>query len=144
MQVSRGIKEAIKAGIEEMVVDSWGIELVSRNNSSDPRTKARSIQQVSRSYQWGRSFLNRSTRYRGAVGIAIRKSLKSSTDSKVSRRCWASFSKQFFERRKTQIWMQSNTQLNQWSNQHNNLSESSLKKKKFKHMDLKNTHTKQV
>ena len=50
-----------------------------------------------------------------------KKALRSSTDSKVSRRCQTSFSKQFFERRKTQIWMQSNIQLNQWSNQHNNL-----------------------
>ena len=57
----------------------------------------------------------------------------------VSRRCRASFSKQFFKKWKTQTSMQSNMQLNQWSNQHNNLSKSSLKKK-LKHMDLKNTH----
>ena len=86
MQVSRGVEEAIKVGIEEMVVDKWGIEPVSRNNSSYPRTEARSIHQVSRSYQGGRSFLDQSTRYREAVGIAIRKSWRSSTNSKVSRR----------------------------------------------------------
>ena len=40
----------------------------------------------------------------------------------VSRSCQASFSKQFFEMWKTQIWMQSNIQLNQRSNQHKNLS----------------------
>ena len=43
--------------------------------------------------------------------------------------------------RKTQTWMQSNMQLNQWSNQHIKLSKSSLNKN-FKHMDLpKETHT---
>ena len=42
---------------------------------------------------------------------------------------------------KTQTWMQSNMQLNQWSNQHIKLSKTSLKWK-FKHMDLqKHTHT---
>ena len=43
MQVSRDIEEAIEVGIEEMVVDSWGIEQVSRNNTSDPRTEAQSM-----------------------------------------------------------------------------------------------------
>ena len=86
MQVSRGIKEAIKVSIEEMVVDSWGIEKVSRNNSSDSRIEARSIHQVSRSYRGGRSFLDRSTKYRGAVEKAIRHSWRILTDSKVSRR----------------------------------------------------------
>ena len=47
MQVSKGIEEAIEVGIEEMVVDSWGIEKVSKNNSSDPRTESQSIHQVS-------------------------------------------------------------------------------------------------
>ena len=69
-----------------MLVDSWGIEQVSRNNSSDPWIEAWSIHQVSRSYRGDRSFLDRSTRYWGAVRIAIWKSLRSSTDSKVSRR----------------------------------------------------------
>ena len=36
---------------------------------------------------------------------------------------------------KTQTWMQSNMQLNQWSNQYIKLLKSSLKWK-FKHMDL--------
>ena len=45
--------------------------------------------------------------------------------------------------RKTHTWMQSNMQLNQWSNQHIKLSKSSLNKN-FKHMDLpKETHTTQ-
>ena len=63
-----------------------GIE-VSRNNPSDARTEARSIHKLSRSYRWGRRFLDLSTRYWEAVKIAIWKSLRSSTDSMVSRRC---------------------------------------------------------
>ena len=64
MQVSRGIKEAIEVGIEEMVVDSWGIEeqlIRSKNKSSiDPpgveklsrrQELSWSIHQVSRSYR---------------------------------------------------------------------------------------------
>ena len=81
-----GVGDAVEVGVEKMLVDSWGIDQVSSNNSSDLRTKARSIYQVSRSYRGGRSFLDRSTKYRGAVGIAIWKGLRSSTDSKVSRR----------------------------------------------------------
>ena len=91
MQVSRGIEgsvevgiedlifdnwdieEAVEVGVEELVVDSWGIEKVSSNKESDSKTEARSIHQVSRSYQGGRSFLNRSTRYRGGVEIVLRK-----------------------------------------------------------------------
>ena len=65
-----------------------GIEEVSRNTSSDIRSESRSIQQVSRSYRGGRSILDRSTRCQGAVGIAIRKSWRSSTDSKVLRKYW--------------------------------------------------------
>ena len=68
-----------------------GIEEVLRNNPSDARAEAQSIHQLSRSYRGGRRFLDLSTRYREAVGNAIRKSWRSSTDSKVSRRCQASF-----------------------------------------------------
>ena len=59
---------------------------VSRNNSSEPRTEAWSIHQVSRSYRGCRPILDQSTRYWEAVGITIRKSWRSSTNSKVSRR----------------------------------------------------------
>ena len=68
-----------------------GIEEVSRNKSSDTRSESRSIQQVSRSYWGGKSILDRSTKCWGVVGITIRKSWRSSTDSKVSRRCRVSF-----------------------------------------------------
>ena len=67
------------------------IEEVSRNNPSDARTKAWSIHQLLRSYRGRKSFLDLSTRYREVVKIAIWKSLRSSIDSKVSRRCWTSF-----------------------------------------------------
>ena len=68
-----------------------GIEEVSRNKSSDTRSESRSIQQVLRSYWGGKSILDRSTKCWGVVGITIRKSWRSSTDSKVSRRCRVSF-----------------------------------------------------
>ena len=62
MQVSRGIERSI--------------EEVSRINTPELRTEARSIHQVSRSYRAYRPNLDRSTRCRGAGEIAIRKSLK--------------------------------------------------------------------
>ena len=71
-------------------IDS-GIKEVSKNKPSDIRTEARLIHQLSRSYLGGRNFLDCSTRWREAVKIAIRKSVRSSTDSKVSRRCQVSF-----------------------------------------------------
>ena len=84
-------------------LDKWGVEVVSRHMLSrcqekatstdhvsrscqgiktpEARNDARSIHQVSRSYREVRNFLDRSTRCRGAVEIAIRKSLESSTNS---------------------------------------------------------------
>ena len=64
-----------------------GIEEVSRNNPLDARIETWSIHQLSRSYQGGKNFLDLSTRYRVSVEITIWKSLRSSTDNKVSRRC---------------------------------------------------------
>ena len=60
------------------------------------------------------------------LGLWYEKGLRSSIDSKVSRRSQATFKNQFFVKRKTHSWMQSNMQLNQWSNQHSNLSKLSL------------------
>ena len=68
-----------------------GIGEESRNKPSDTRLEAQSIHQLSKSYWGGRNFLNRSTGCRQAIEIVIRKSLRSSIDSKVSRRCRASF-----------------------------------------------------
>ena len=53
----------------------------------EARYEARSIHQVSRSCREVRKFLDRSIKYQGTVEIAIRKSLGSSTDSQLSRRC---------------------------------------------------------
>ena len=60
----------------EMLVNSWGIEQVSSNKESDPRTEAQLIHQVSRSYRGGKSILDWSTRYRRAVRIVTRKRLR--------------------------------------------------------------------
>ena len=46
---------------------------MSRNNPTELRTEAQSIHQVSRSYRGCRAILDRSTRYRAAVEIAIKK-----------------------------------------------------------------------
>ena len=73
MQVSRGIEGSVEEVSRKMLVDSWGVEKVSRNNTSESRTEARSIHQGSRSYRGGRNFLDRSTKYRGGVKIALRK-----------------------------------------------------------------------
>ena len=59
---------------------------VSRNNPTESRIETQSIHQVSRSYRGCRTILDRSTRYREAVRIAIRKSWRNSIDSTVSMR----------------------------------------------------------
>ena len=67
------------------------------------RNEAKTLEEKldwSSSYRGPRNFLNRSTSYQGSVEIAIRKKLGSSIDSQVSRRCRASFYKQFFEEEK--------------------------------------------
>ena len=58
------------------------------------------VKKLSRRQEFSRSIHQISRRCQDCV---TKKGLRSSTDSKVSRRCRASFSKQFFERRKTQI-----------------------------------------
>ena len=81
MQVSRGIE----VFVEEVLRKSSSTAKVSRRyrgtTQQKPRIEARSIHQVSRSYRGYRPILDRSTRYRGASEIVIRKSLGSSTDS---------------------------------------------------------------
>ena len=67
---------AVEVGVEKMLVDSWGIEQVSSNKESNLRTEVQSIHQVLRSYRGGKSILDRSTRYQGAVKIATRKRLR--------------------------------------------------------------------
>ena len=68
---------------------------------------------------------------------------KGSTDKLGIERCRGAVEialKQFFKKRKTELWMQSNMQLNQGSKQHFKLSKTSLNKKNVKHFDPK-THT---
>ena len=74
MQVSRGIE----VYVEEVSRKSSLTVEVSRNNTSESRTEARSIHQVSRCYLGYRPNLDQSTKYRGAV---IRKSLGISTNN---------------------------------------------------------------
>ena len=94
----------VETSVEQVSSKATSTNHVSKScrgiETPEARYEARSIHQVSRSCQEFRNFLDRSRRYRGAIKIAIRKSLGSSTDSQQSRRCRASFSKQFFERRK--------------------------------------------
>ena len=85
------IETAVEEGIEEMVIDKYRYRGGVEEQSIRCKNRSSIYPQLSRSYREGRSFLDLSTRYREAVEIAIRKSLRSSTDSKVSRKYWASF-----------------------------------------------------
>ena len=73
MKISRGIEVSVEVGIKDLVFDSWGIEEAIEQQRVRFRIKARSIQQVSMSYRGCKSFLDRSTRYRGGVEIAFKK-----------------------------------------------------------------------
>ena len=137
-------REVLRKLLREVSRKKSSIAEVSRNNSSDPRTEAWSIHQVSRSYQRGRSFLDLSTRYREAVRKAVRNSWRISTDSKVSRRYRGgvepAFQNSFLrsEKHKHECIPTCNTTndpINIWS------SQKHLSTIIFKHMDLKNTHT---
>ena len=107
--------------------------------------RSRSIHQVSRSYRGDRNFLDRSTRCREAVEIVIRKSLRSSTNSKVSRKCWGgvelAFKSSFSRGEKHRH--ECNPTYNITNDPINILSsQKHLSTIIFKHMDLKNTHNK--
>ena len=96
VNLNRWMCREVSRHLSRKVSRNWsstytGIAEVSWNKPSDARTEARSIHQLLRSYLGGRNFFDRSTRCWEAVDNAIRKSLRSSTDSKVSRRCRASF-----------------------------------------------------
>ena len=122
------------------------IDHVSRScqgiKTSEARCDARSIHQVSKSYQNVKNFLNRSTRCRGAIEIAIRKSLESSTNSQLLRRCRASFSKNSFSRGEKH--RHECNQVCNLTNDSNNIlsSQKNLLTKIFKaHRSQKHTHT---
>ena len=165
-QIERDRRNERRIAIERYIdpsvmLDSWGIEryqgscrgsglqqLRYRKGIKQQRVRFKNrssidpldVEELSRRQELSRSIHQVSMRCRDC--IKKRKYLRSSTDSKVSRRCRDSLSKQFFEMWKTQIWMQSNIQLNQWSNQHKNLSKLSLNQKKiWAQGSPKHTHT---
>ena len=80
--------QEVSRHLSRKVLRNWSstdtdIEEVLMNKPLDTRTETRSIHQLSRSYRGGKNFLDWSTKSREAVEITIRKSLRSSTDSKV-------------------------------------------------------------
>ena len=108
----------------------------------EARYDTRSIHKVSRSCREVRNFLDQSTRCRGAIEIAIRKNLESSTDSYLLRRCQASFFKNIFSRREKHRH-ECNQVCNSTNDPNNILSfQEHLSTKNFKaHESQKHTHT---
>ena len=149
MQVLRGIKTAIEEGIEEMVVDRYryreGVEeksIICKNGSSIYPSV---VEKLSRRQELSRSIHQVSRRCRDNNMKKLKELDRQLTIEEVSRRCQASFSKQFFEKWKIQTWMQSNMQHNQWSNQYIKLSKTSLNYNFLSTWISKtHTHTKQV
>ena len=112
---------------------------------SDTRDEARSIHQVSRSYQRDKNFLDRSTRCPGGIEIVIRKSLETRQIARCRGGIELAFKINFFRRKKHRH------ECNQACNSTNDpntilTSQNHLSTENFKHMDLKNipAHTKQV
>ena len=87
----------VESSVEQVSRKATSTNHVSRNcrgiKTLEVRYEARLIHQLSRCCLEVRNFLDRSTRYRGADEIAIRKSLGSLIDSWLLKRCRASFSK---------------------------------------------------
>ena len=81
MQVSRGIEVPVEEVSRKSSSTAEVLRRYRGTTQQKPRIEARSIHQVLRSYRGCRPILDRSTRYRGAGEIAIRKNLGSSTDS---------------------------------------------------------------
>ena len=127
LEWERVIWEVNRCGqIEEMRTGSWsayiyilsnsrqievsrGVEpFVEKNNANrcncqggvEKQKKARSIPQLSRSYRGSRNFLNRSTKYRGSVKIAIRKSLEAQQIAKCQGGVELAFKNGFLTREK--------------------------------------------
>ena len=81
----------VESSVEQVSRKATSTNHVSRNcrgiKTLEVRYEARLIHQLSRCCREVRNFLDRSTRYRGADEIAIRKSLGSSTDNQLLKRC---------------------------------------------------------
>ena len=140
MQVSRGIETAIEEGIKEMVIDRYryrgGVKEQSIKCKNRSLIYPPAVEKLLRRQELSRSIHQVSRSYRECNKKKLKKLDRQQGIKEVS----SQLLKPVFEMWKTQTWMQSNMQLNQLSNQHIELSKSSLNKN-FKHMDLKNTHT---
>ena len=142
MKVSRGVEQSIEVGVEKMVVDRWRCRASVEEQPTISSTEARSIdlavEKLSRRLELSRSIQQVSRR---CQDCDKKKSLKARQIVRCRGGVEQAFWKQFFEKRKTQTWMQSIMQHNQWSKHHINLSILSLNYN-FKHMDPKTrTHT---
>ena len=91
MKVSKDIETAVEEGIEEMVVDRYryqgGVEEQSIKCKNRSSIYPPPVEKLSRRQELSQSI----HQVQEAIEIAIKKSLRSSIDSKVSRRCRASF-----------------------------------------------------
>ena len=140
---------AMEVYIDPLVMlDNWGIRRCQGSCRGRCRETGRRQLRYRASIEQQRiRFKNRSSIDPPGVEEPSRRQQLCRSIHKVSRRCWdcvkkkawesrqiaryrggvePAFPKQFFERRKTQIWMQSNIQLNQWFNQHKKISQNSL------------------
>ena len=115
---------------------------VSSNRESDSRTEARSIHQVLRSYQRGRSFLDCSTRYGGGVEIMLRIRLqKLDRQQGIEEVSSQLFKTVFREEKNTNMNAIQHTTQPKIQSTQKNLSKQFLNLKIFEHKDLQNTHT---
>ena len=84
MQESRCVEPCVEVGVKIQAVDRCKC----RAYVKEQTTRYKNRNSIDRpSYQEVRNFLDRSTRCREVVEIAIRKSLRSLIDSQVSKRC---------------------------------------------------------
>ena len=145
MQVLRGIEGSVEVGIEDLVFDDWGIEEAIEQQKVRIKKESRSIQQVSRSYRGGRSFLDWSTRYQGGVEIVFKKMLE-----KLNR--WQGIEEVSGKLLKPVFWEVKNTNMNAIQHTTQPMIQSTQKslkivsqiKKMITRISKTHTHTKQV
>ena len=142
MKVSRGIEQSIEVGVKKKAIDRCRCQACVEEQITISRIEAQSIDLVigklSRRQELSRLIHQLSRR---CQDCDKKKSLKARQIVRCRGGVEQAFWKQFFEKRKTQTWMQSIMQHNQWSKHHINLSILSLNYN-FKHMDPKTrTHT---
>ena len=102
MQVSRGIEEAIKVGIKEMVVDRYryqgGVEEQFSKCKNRSLIYPPAIEKLSRRHELSQSIHLVSRSCRDSKMKKLKELDRQLVIEEVSRRCRASFSKQFFEK----------------------------------------------